>query len=152
MKQKIKQKNFQNKPDNRSNPKVQIKQREPSVKVKEDWKVIEEIDFSRLAKLSLPSVGEPVDLKFCGSLEYYDKSYDRVNTKTALSASRLKRINRVYHKVTTTDDPVIRSLAKSEGNVFATDSIISTLMCCSRSVYPWDIVVSVRLFFKFNKF
>ena len=41
---------------------MQIKQREPSVKVKEDWKVIEEIDFSRLAKLSLPSVSDPVDL------------------------------------------------------------------------------------------
>lgn len=138
MKQKIKQKNFQTKTDQRSN----IKQREPSVKVKEDWKVIEEIDFSRLSKLSLPNVSDPVDLKFCGSLEYYDKSYDRINTKTPISSSRLKRINRVYHKVTTTDDPVIRSLAKTEGNVFTTDSIISTLMCCKSSVYPWDIVVS----------
>ena len=42
--------------------KIQIKLREPSVKVKEDWRVIEEIDFSRLAKLNLPSYGEPVDL------------------------------------------------------------------------------------------
>lgn len=138
MKQKVKPNRFQhNKNDNRN-----IKQREPSVKVKEDWKVIEEIDFSRLSKLSLPNVGAPVDLQTCGSLEYYDRTYDRLNTKTSLTTSRLKRINRVYHKVTTTDDPVIRSLAKSEGNVFATDSIVSTLMCCSRSVYPWDIVVS----------
>lgn len=138
MKQKVKPNRFQHsKNDNRN-----IKQREPSVKVKEDWKVIEEIDFSRLSKLSLPSISEPTDLKFCGSLEHYDRTYDRLNTKTSINTSRLKRINRVYHKVTTTDDPVIRSLAKSEGNVFATDSIISTLMCCSRSVYPWDIVVS----------
>jgi hypothetical protein len=62
MKQKIKQKTFQTKTDQRSNAKVPIKQREPSVKVKEDWKVIEEIDFSRLSKLSLPTVGDPVDL------------------------------------------------------------------------------------------
>lgn len=138
MKQKVKPNRFQHiKTENRS-----IKLREPSVKVKEDWKVIEEIEFSRLAKLSLPNISEPVDLQTCGSLEYYDKTYDRLNTKTSLNTSRLKRINRVYHKVTTTDDPVIRSLARTEGNVFATDSIISTLMCCSRSVYPWDIVVS----------
>lgn len=140
MKQKVKPNRFQhNKNDNRN---VQIKQREPSVKVKEDWKVIEEIDFSRLTKLSLPNISEPVDLKICGSLEHYDRTYDRLNTKTSINTSRLKRINRVYHKVTTMDDPVIRSLARTEGNVFATDSIISTLMCCSRSVYPWDIVVS----------
>ena len=48
--------------------------------------------------------------KTCGSLEYYDRTYDRLNTKTSLNTSRLKRINRVYHKVTTTDDPVIRSV------------------------------------------
>lgn len=137
---KAKNKNVRKYPmkDNR-NP---VKQREPSVRVKEDWKVIEEIEFSRLAKLSLPGIEEPVDLKTCGSLERYDKAYDRINTKASTAANRLKRINRVYHKVTTTDDPIIRSLAKTEGNVFATDSIIATLMCCSRSVYPWDIVVS----------
>ncbi len=38
------------------------KQREPSVRIKDDWKMIEEIEFSRLTKLSLPSVGEPQDL------------------------------------------------------------------------------------------
>lgn len=32
-------------------------------------------------------------------------------------------------------------LAKSSGNVFATDAILATLMCCTRSVYSWDIVV-----------
>jgi translation initiation factor 3 subunit D len=135
--QKIKKsKAFQARADVRGAP---SKQREPSVRVKENWRVIEEIDFPRLAKLSLPSVAEPTDLKICGSLEYYDKSYDRINTKSSV---KLKKINRVYHKVTTTDDPVIRQLTRTEGNVFATDSIISTLMCCSRSVYPWDIVVS----------
>ncbi len=84
--------------------------------------------------------------KICGSLEYYDKTNDRLSTK---NTKKLSRVNRVYHKVTTTDDPIIRQLAKTDGNVFATESIITTLMCCSRSVYPWDIVVSVnQKFFK----
>lgn len=83
--------------------------------------------------------------KLCGSLEYYDKNYDRINTRVITATNKFKRINRVYHNVTTSDDPVIRQLAKTEeGNVYASDSIISTLMCCSRSVYPWDIVVSVN--------
>ncbi len=41
-------------------------------------------------------------------------------------------------------------LAKSHGNVFATDAIIATLMCCTRSVYSWDVIVQrvgKKLFF-----
>ncbi|CAF5180065.1 unnamed protein product, partial [Rotaria sp. Silwood1] len=59
-------------------------------------------------------------------------------------------VNRLIHKITTTKDPVIRQICKTHGNVFATDAIISTLMCCTRSAYPWDIVVDklgTRLFF-----
>lgn len=84
-------------------------------------------------------------------MEYYDKTYDRINSKVQTAANKLKRINRVYHKVTTLDDPVIRSLLKTEGNVYATDSILATLMCCSRSVYPWDIVVTVNNQIKLKK-
>lgn len=62
----------------------------------------------------------------------------RINVK---KPERLERIDRIHHKVTTTDDPIIRKLAKSGGNVFATDEILATLMCCTRSNYSWDIVV-----------
>lgn len=40
-------------------------------------------------------------------MEYYDKTYDRVTTK---NERPLKRINRIFHKVTTTDDPMIRQV------------------------------------------
>jgi len=117
-----------------------IKSREASVTVKADWLVIEEMDFPRLIKLALPSVNEPDDLVQAGSLEYYDKAYDRVNVKTE---KPLQRIDRIFHTVTTTDDPVIRKLVKAEpkANVFVTDAILATLMCATRSVYSWDIVV-----------
>lgn len=117
-----------------------IKSREASVTVKSDWIVIEEMDFPRLLKLSLPSIQDPSDLVQAGSLEYYDKSYDRVNVK---SEKALQRIDRIFHTVTTTDDPVIRKLVKAEPkvNVFVTDAILATLMCATRSVYSWDIVV-----------
>ena len=98
------------------------------------------MEKTQLGKLSLPTVAEPVDLTTCGSMEFYDKLYDRVNVK---NERPLKRIERVIHTVTTTDDPVIRKLARTEedANVFATDSILATLMCCGRSQYSWDIVV-----------
>merc|ERR1719481_1690597 len=73
-------------------------------------------------------------------MEFYDKTYDRVNVK---NEKPLRKIDRIIHTVTTTDDPVIRKLAKShpDANVFATDTILATLMSCNRSIYSWDIVV-----------
>jgi translation initiation factor 3 subunit D len=127
--------------------KVPLKHRDASVQVKETWAVVEEMDYPRLSKLSLPTVSEPTDLMKCGSLEFYDKLYDRVTTK---NEKRLQRISRIFHKVTTTDDPVIRQLAKSQGSVFITDAIMATLMCATRSIYSWDIIVQKvgkKLFF-----
>lgn len=46
-----------------------------------------------------------------GSMEYYDKTYDRVTTK---NEKKLRRINRIFHKVTTTDDPIIRQVGTFE--------------------------------------
>lgn len=121
--------------DNKGN---NLKKRDASVFVQPSWEILEEMDFPRLSKLSLPGVGDPEDVYVCGALEYYDRTYDRVNCK---QGKILQQVNRVHHKVTTTDDPIIRKLSKIDGNVFATDSIIATIMCAPRSVLSWDIVV-----------
>lgn len=42
-------------------------------------------------------------------MEYYDKMYDRVNVK---NEKPLQRIDRIFHTVTTTDDPIIRKVIK----------------------------------------
>lgn len=109
-----------------------------SVYVKPTWKVVEEMDFPRLNKLSLPNIVDGSDVYKAGSLEYYDKANDRV---TCRNEKRLVRVNRISHKVTTTDDPIIRQLSKTVGNVYATDDILSALMCAARSVISWDIIV-----------
>jgi len=122
------------------------KNRDASVVVKDDWKVVEEMDFPRLAKLKLPDISEPVDLYNAGGMEHYDKLYDRITTK---NERPLEANNRTFHRVTTTDDPIIRKLT-GKGNVFGTDAIISTLMCCTRSIHSWDIIVQrvgKKLFF-----
>ncbi|KAJ8970241.1 hypothetical protein NQ317_017601 [Molorchus minor] len=92
----------------------QIKIRDASVTVRPDWSTIEEMDFPRLGKLSLPSIKDGEDIVCCGELEYYDKSYDRVNVK---NEKPLQSVNRIFHTVTTTDDPTIRKLSKTEGNL-----------------------------------
>ncbi|XP_057310763.1 eukaryotic translation initiation factor 3 subunit D-like [Hydractinia symbiolongicarpus] len=122
------------------------KNRNASVVVRDSWKVVEEMDFPRLAKLKLPDVPPPEDLYNAGAVEFYDKMYDRISTK---NPKVLESNSRTFHRVTTTDDPIIRKLT-SKGNVFGTDAIISTLMCCTRSVHSWDIIVQrvgKKLFF-----
>lgn len=114
--------------------------RDASVQIKDSWNLEEELDFTRLSKLALPSVKEPVDLVKCGEMEYYDKSYDRVSTR---NERPLVRVNRVTHTVSTMDDPIIRDLAKQHAaRVYCTDSIAARIMCCTRSVNPWDLVLT----------
>jgi translation initiation factor 3 subunit D len=115
-----------------------LKIRDASVTVRPDWVIIEEMDFPRLAKLSLPNIKDGEDITTCGALEYFDRSYDRVNVK---NERPLQRVDRILHTVTTKDDTIIRVLTKSVGNVYATDAILATLMCCTRSHYSWDIVI-----------
>jgi translation initiation factor 3 subunit D len=114
------------------------RKKEHSVEIKADWNLVEEIEFSKLNKLNVDKEPEPKDLKACGFLEEYDKAYDRVSSR---SEKALERSTRTFFNVTTSEDPVLKELS-SEGEVFATDSILAHLMTCTRSVQPWDLVVT----------
>jgi translation initiation factor 3 subunit D len=113
--------------------------RDASVQVKPEWAVMEEIDFSRLGKLNLDT-GDGEDLDNYGFLYYYDRSYDKQpGAKT--SERRLNVLERAAYNVTTSSDPIIQELSdKDEATVFATDNILSMLMCATKSVYSWDLV------------
>ncbi|KAE8394804.1 eukaryotic translation initiation factor 3 subunit D [Aspergillus alliaceus] len=113
--------------------------REPSVNVRPDWTMLEEVDFSRLLKLNLETPdGEDIDSY--GFLYYYDRSYDKAPVKGA--ERRLQSMDRAAYNVTTSQDPVIQELSeKDQATVFATSDILSMLMCAPRSVYSWDIVI-----------
>jgi translation initiation factor 3 subunit D len=115
--------------------------RDASVQVKPEWQVMEEIDFSRLAKLNLDT-GDGEDLENYGFLYYYDRSYDKQpGAKT--SERRLNVLERAAYNVTTSSDPIMQELAdKDEATVFATDNVLSMLMCATKSVYSWDLVFS----------
>ncbi|KID99398.1 eukaryotic translation initiation factor 3, partial [Metarhizium majus ARSEF 297] len=113
--------------------------RDASINIKADWELLEEIDFNRLAKLNLDA-DDGEDLESYGFLYYYDRSFDKQPVKGA--EKKLTAIDRAAYNVTTSSDPVIQELAeKDEATIFATDTILSMLMCAPRSVYPWDIVI-----------
>ncbi|KDQ64191.1 hypothetical protein JAAARDRAFT_166201 [Jaapia argillacea MUCL 33604] len=112
--------------------------RESSVAISPEWQMLDEIEFHRLAKLRL-DVEEPDDLENYGKLFPYDKTYDRITTK---SERPLQLVDRIKYNTTTSDDPVIQRLAAGNAaTVYTTDVILSVLMCATRSVYPWDIVI-----------
>ncbi|KAL7282616.1 hypothetical protein ACG7TL_004088 [Trametes sanguinea] len=112
--------------------------RESSVAISPDWAMLEEIEFHRLAKLRL-EVDEPEDLDTYGRVFPYDKTYDRITTKTE---KPLQLLDRIKYNPTTSDDPVIQELASKEtATIYTTDVILAVLMCAPRSVYPWDIIV-----------
>ena len=102
--------------------------------------MLEEIDFNRLAKLNLEtSTGEDIDSY--GFLYYYDRSYDKPPVKN--TERKLNVIDRASYNVTTSQDPVMQELAeKDEATIFATDNILSMLMCAPRSVYSWDLIIT----------
>ncbi|ORY14584.1 eukaryotic translation initiation factor 3 subunit D [Clohesyomyces aquaticus] len=117
--------------------------RDASVQVKPDWSVLEEIDFARLAKLNLDT-GEGEDLDSYGFLFYYDRSYDK-QPGAVTSQRKLNVLERAAYNVTTSSDPIIHELAeKDEATIFATDNILSMLMCATKSVYSWDMVITRR--------
>ncbi|KAI5478983.1 translation initiation factor eIF-3 subunit 7 [Pseudohyphozyma bogoriensis] len=115
--------------------------RDASVAIGADWVVLEEIEFSRLSKLRLEvDTDEPENLSTHGFLYEYDKAYDRVTTK---AEKPLQQNDRLRYNPTTSDDPIIQQhAAKDTAQIYATDSIISMLMCAPRTVYPWDIVIT----------
>ncbi|RMZ85038.1 hypothetical protein DV738_g237, partial [Chaetothyriales sp. CBS 135597] len=113
--------------------------RDASVNIRPDWVMREEIDFNRLTKLNLETdSGEDVDSY--GFLYYYDRSYDKPPVKN--TERKLGSLDRAAYNVTTSADPVIQELAeKDEATIFATSDILSMLMCATRSVYSWDLVI-----------
>jgi translation initiation factor 3 subunit D len=112
--------------------------RNASINIGADWKVLDEIEFSRLSKLKF-GIPQAVDVANYGSVNVYNKAYDRVNTK---NEKMLTHIDRVKFDTTTSEDPIIQQyIQENKATVFATDAVLSLLMCATRTVYPWDIVV-----------
>lgn len=90
--------------------------------------MLEEVEFHRLAKLRL-EVDEPEDLYVISHLSYlstcsptpcsdtygrvfpYDKTYDRITTK---SEKPLQLLDRIKYNPTTSDDPVIQEVCCSD--------------------------------------
>lgn len=124
--------------------------RDPSVTVGADWEQLEEIDFVRLGKLRL-DVPAAQDLGSYGTLHEYDRAYDRI--ASVRFEKPLRPSDRLRYNPTSSDDPVLADIASKpavateEGGqaptrLFVTDSVLALLMCTTRVVYPWDMLIT----------
>lgn len=116
-----------------------------SIAVRSDWVKVATIPFKDLNSMHVDenALSAPEDIKLCGSLDAYDKKYDRVNTKSAVP---LKPTSKVFIDGTTTEDPILNSMKLDDMppetiKIFATDQLLALLIAASRTVYPWDIVI-----------
>lgn len=142
------------------------KPKETSVVVS-DFTKIDEFDFNRFTTLYYqPS--DPIDLAVTGKLCKYDEKLDKVNTKNRV---KLPGQANSYGNFTATDDDVLTAfddsntpmvlkksdssesiqevseepeVEKSRLQVYATDVVISQLMCCLKSIYSWDLTVTKK--------
>lgn len=111
--------------------------RESSVKVEDSWNVVSDVELNRLTKLNFEA-SQPVELGSYGVLHAYNRRMEKGGVP-------LKTIDKNIYNPTASDDPVIQQLQGDKAaTVFTTDSVVSQLMCATRSVYSWDIVVTKR--------
>ena len=79
--------------------------------------------------------------KWCGNLDQYDDSFDRVTAKSEVKLRRFA--DKEFFYVSTRYDPEIVDMAQEGvGNVFATDRLMAALMAAPRSVYPWYVATA----------
>ena len=63
----------------------------------------------------------PLSSRFCGAVRAYDRKWNRMNSKGAVSLRSFPDVE--YFPTTASQDPEIQALAKKgEGNVYTTDS------------------------------
>ena len=98
----------------------------------------DEFDHSQLLKLQA-NAPKAEDLLWAGTLDTYDESFDKLNTRTCRKLLPVR--DKIFYSVTTAEDPVMAKLTvEGAGDVYATDAILATLMAGPRSIYSWDIV------------
>ena len=115
--------------------------KEPSIITGPDWTLLDEIEFSRLAKLQYAPSSEP-ELKLeIDKIRPYDKSLDRLSVKNERHLGNLD-INPTPLACAKDDQDLLRVAKETGALVATTDVVITTLMACSSSILPWDIVSS----------
>ncbi len=85
--------------------------RQASVAVKPEWKVVVDMDLKKVSKGIIDASGpkSEEDLLWCGFLDRYNDVYEKCSSKNPAVLKRME--NKEFYPVTTTDDPVIEKVS-----------------------------------------
>jgi len=113
--------------------------REPSFEVKPEWEVIQEFSQQRFQKL--PGF-EPADLGVKATLGRIYQFENNWNKARAQKPIKIPHFDGELLSEDLFDDPIFERFAK-EGiaQVFMTDVAAAAIMCASKAVFSWDLVL-----------
>ncbi|CAG9324733.1 unnamed protein product [Blepharisma stoltei] len=127
--------------------------REFSVPIKGEWPVVAELGKQNVDKLSYDPPA-PIDISQYSSVFQYNKNLDNSYRKNPIKLNTDEDSFIVpgseapanFTNVSTTSaDPVMRELIENNaGQVFITDVILAAIMTMTRSVYPWDVLITKK--------
>ncbi|PJF18300.1 Eukaryotic translation initiation factor 3 subunit D [Paramicrosporidium saccamoebae] len=128
----------------RFNDRQNQRKREPSVVVSSDWRILEEIEFSRLSKLQLDP-DDAICIADVGITPVYDKSCDKISTRQEKIVTNPTSAPIRPNIPPIEDDILMRKLAAEHGaTVIVSDNVASLLMAAPRTTLPWDISIKRR--------
>ena len=115
----------------------------PSVEPRPNWESLETIQMERLAALHYECEEEGETLVAAGSLEPYNKAFDRAGPRAEVPVPNAS--GRQVRNPTPSRDGIMQRLSASgAGDVFCSDTLLATLMASPRSLFPWDFLVTKR--------
>lgn len=107
------------------------------------WTLLDEVEFSRLSKLSF-APEDPLVVAGAGSVSQYEAAWDRTAARQEKPLGILERTPVPLPPIAS--DTILLALAEKESAagctvVLSSDITLSVLMAASRSVIPWDFAV-----------
>ena len=113
--------------------------REPSYEVKPEWQLIQTFNKQRFDKLPNLTPGIQGQAAEAGEIHEFNTAWEKC---TIRKSKRLgKHSDAVPDLDITADDIIVELAIAKKAQVFMTDSAAAAIMCSSKAVFSWDLVI-----------
>lgn len=117
-----------------------------SIKKQDAWSEVKDMWFNPLLEIKISIPRNAKTITSSGLIHRVLSNYDEIRCKTPFALKSSVYNENVYtpfnYKTTSADSVMMELASAGTGNVYTTDEILSVIMCCNRSKYSYDIVIS----------